>query len=93
MANAKLDQNSRPTVIAASSADGMTVKQAVADMSSHRLLASNASTGTDNGNNLGNAMLDENSIPVWTAKASDGSGSIIEIYADPSTGAILIDSN
>ncbi len=93
MANAKKDQNGRNTIIAASNADGQTIVQVKADPTNHGLAVDDASTGTDNGNNLGNAMLDENSVAVWTAVSEADGTTIIEIYADPLTGKILIDSN
>lgn len=93
MANAGLDQNSRPTLIAASKDDGQTVVQVKADPTLHVIKIDDNTTGSDNGNNGGNAQLDENGFPVATALASDGSGDIIELYADPLTGALLINSN
>lgn len=90
--NAYLDQNSRPTIITVSSADGETIVSGLANPVNHALLTNLASTGSDNGNNQGNAMLDENSRPVWTALSSAGDGSIVEVYSDPVTGRILIDN-
>jgi len=88
--NSKLDENSRPTIICASNLNGIDIVPIVADPSTHRLQAFEGHTGTDNGNNADNAMLDENSVPVWTALSSDGSGKVIEVYGDG--GAILIDN-
>lgn len=92
MSNAKLDQNSRPSIICASKDDGTTIVPIIANPTTHEISVDDASTGTDNGNNGGAAMLDENGIPVWTALASDGSGTIVEVYADPATGKLLVDS-
>ena len=93
MANAKHDQNSRPTIICASKNDGTTIVPITANPTTYGLSIDDNTTGSDNGNNSGNAMLDENSVPVWTALASDGSGQVVEIYGDPATGKVLIDSN
>ena len=93
MANAGLDQNNRPTLLAASSSNGSVIVQVQANPSTHTLRVSDATGGSDNGNNSDNAMLDENSVPVATALASDGSGRIIELYADPVTNLLLINSN
>ena len=90
--NAARDENNRTTIICASSADGQTIISAIADPSCHCLYTEDGTSGTDNGNNGGNAMLDQNGVPVWTALSSDGSGSIIEVYANPATGAVLTDS-
>ena len=92
MSNAKRDENNRPTVICASDNDGTTIVPIVADPNLHTLRCSDDVTGVDNGNNDGNAILDENSVPVWTALSSDGSGDIIEVYGDSITGAVLVDS-
>ncbi len=91
--NAKIDQNGRRTLIAASLNDGMTIVPITANPVNHGLSIDDSSTGSDNGNNQGNAMLDENMQAVATAMASDGSGAIIELYGDPLTGKLLIDSN
>ena len=92
--NAPRDENNRPTIICASKNDGQTITVIVtADATSHRLHVDDGTTGSDNGNNMGNAMLDENSVPVWAALSSDGSGNIIEIYGDPISGSVLVDSH
>lgn len=85
--NSKKDQNGRNTIIAASSNDGTTIITALADSTTHRLLTTTTTVG-DNGNNQGNAILDENSVSVWTALSS--TGDIVEIYGNPLTKAILI---
>lgn len=93
MPNAKLDENSRPTIICASSADGVTIVPIKISPTTHAVSVDNNTTGSNNGNNGGNAMLDENSVPVWTALSSAGDGSIVEVYGDLATGKILINSN
>lgn len=93
MSNAPIDQNSRPAIICASQDDGTTIVPITANPSNHALSVMDGSTGSDNGNNSGNAKLDENSHPVWIAESSDGSGEIIEVYGDEATGSVLINSN
>lgn len=84
MANAKIDSNGRPAIIATLNSDGKTIVQAKADPMAHSLIISDGTSGSDNGNNSGIAMLDDNSNPVWIAESSDGSGTMIEIYANSS---------
>jgi len=92
MTNAKHDSNGRPTIICASSLDGVTIVPICAEPTGHGLCVNDASTGSDNGNNGDNAMLDENSVPVFTALSSADDGSIVEIYGDVSNNKLLIDS-
>ena len=92
MANAKKDENNVPTLICALNTDGVTPVLVQANPTNHGLKISDASTGSDNGNNSGNAMKDENGVPVLTAVSSVDGTSIIEVYAN-SSGMILIDSN
>lgn len=92
MANAKKDENSRPAVILASENDGVTIVPLKADPTSHGIEVDDNTGGSDNGNNKGNAMLDQNSVPVWTALSSAGDGAIVEVYGDPATGKVLINS-
>lgn len=93
MSNASRDENSRIAIIAASNLDGTTIVPIKANPTNHALKVEDATGGSDNGNNSGVAMLDENGIPVWTALSSDGSGTIIEVYGDPVTGKLLVNSN
>lgn len=92
MAVAKKDENGRSTVICVSNADGLAIVPLKADPTTHGLKISDGTTGSDAGNNGGKAMLDENSVSVWTALSSNGDGSIVEVYADPSTGSVLVKS-
>jgi len=89
---AKKDQSGRNTITTASLNDGVTIVPNLADPSNHGLIVDDGVGGTDNGNNLGNAMLDENGVAVWTALSNADDGEIIEVYGDPVTGAVLIDS-
>ena len=92
MANAFLDENSRPTLIGALDSDGATPTLVQADPTTHGLIVDDADTGSDNGNNGGNALTDENGRSSLTALASDGSGEIVNVYVN-SSGALLIDSS
>lgn len=92
MSNAYRDENDRPTIICASSADGTTIVQVTANPTNHGLSVDDNTTGSDNGNNNGVAILDENGVPVWTALSSAGDGSIVEVYADAATGKVLVDT-
>ena len=90
MTNALHDGNARATIIAASKNDGVTVVPICALSATHSLCVEDATTGTDNGNNFGNAVIDENSVSGWTALSSAGDGSIVEIYGDPANNKLLI---
>ena len=86
---AKKDSNGRSSLIAVSSLNGTTVLALLADPVTHRLKATTTTVG-DNGNNQGNAMVDENSVSVMTALSSADGSSIIEVYADPTTKALFL---
>lgn len=90
MANAAHDQNDRPTIICASNTDGVTIVPILANPSNHGIKVNDSASGSENGNNQGNAMLDENGVPVWVAESSTNDGSIIEVYG--SSGMVLINS-
>lgn len=90
--NAKKDENGRPTIICASSSDGVTIIPIQANPVGHGIVYDDNTTGSDNGNNNGKAVLDENGVSVMIAESSDGSGNLIEVYGDANTGKILIDS-
>jgi len=92
MANAKHDPNGKPTIILASMNDGVTIVPLKANAATHSIEFSDGTTGSDNGNNQGAAMIDENGVPVWTALSSVDGTTIIEVYADPATGKILTQS-
>jgi hypothetical protein len=70
MTNAYRDENSVPTLICASKNDGVTIVRIEADPLTNRILVSDSSAGSDNGNNKGNAMKDENSVPVLIGVSS-----------------------
>lgn len=89
MAVSKKDQNGRNTVILASSSNGTTIVPLWADPVTHRIRVTVTTVG-DNGNNSGNAIVDENGVSVWTALSTANNGSIIEVYGDPTNKALLI---
>ena len=91
MITAKKDENSRPAMIAASNLDGATIIALNAEVN-HQLIVSDGVGGADLGNNSDNAMLDENGTPVLTAVSSAGDGAIVELYADPISKALLVNS-
>ena len=92
MTNSYKDENGVGTLIAASSTNGTDIVRIQANAGSHRLHVNDNTTGTDNGNNQGKAMRDENNTPVLIAVSSVDGFSPIEVYGDPVTGELLIDS-
>ena len=92
MSNAGHDSNFRPTLICASKLDGTTIVPILADPTTHGVLNDDGVTGSDNGNNGGNAMMDENMVAVATALSSVGDGAVIEVYGDAANGKLLIKS-
>lgn len=90
--NAAHDQNGRPTIICASKDDGTTIVPIWALASNHGVIVNDSALGSDNGNNSGIAMIDENSVSVFTALSSANDGTIIEVYGDPLTNSLLIKS-
>lgn len=91
MSNAKIDENGRPTMIGVLNTTPTTIMQVKANSSNHALKINDGTSGTDNGNNGGNALLDENSFPVLMALSSAGTGALVEVYVD-SAGALMVDS-
>lgn len=89
MSNAGKDQNARPTIICASKTNGTTIVPITAVPSTHALSVLDGTGQINNGNNNGNAMLDENGVAVWIAKSSAGNGAIVEVYGDDATGSVL----
>lgn len=92
MSNAPIDSNNRPAIICASKLDGVTIVPIKADPATHGLKNDDNTTGSNNGNNNGVAMLDESSNQVWVAESSAGNGAIVEVYGDISNGKVLINS-
>lgn len=89
--NAGRDGNSRPSIICASSVNGMTIVPALGDPNTHSLKCVQIMSGVDNGNNYGNAMPDENGVGVWLAESNANDGTFVEIYADPVTQNVFVE--
>jgi len=87
-----LDENSNSTILCALNTDGIGIVQVKVNPVNHALEIDDNTTGSDNGNNLGNAMLDQNSRPVWIAESSNGDGTLVEVYGD-TNGNLLVNSN
>lgn len=87
------DENGVSTIITVSNGDGTTIVRNIADPSTHRFQVNDGTTGSDNGNNNGNAMKDENDISVWIAASSADGQSPIEVYSDPLTQLLLVNSH
>ena len=75
--------------LTAVSTDGKTVIAVQADSSTHRLLLSDAATGTDNGPN--HALKDENDVPTALAVSLIDGKTPVALYA--SGGKLLIQSS
>lgn len=90
MANAKLDENSIPTILLTSSADGVTPIRLTADPVTHGVTVDDNTTGSDLSGDI--AASDDNNIPVFMALSSVDGVTPVAVYGDPATGAILIDS-
>lgn len=71
--------------------DGKTITPVNANPANHGLKIDDNTTGSDNGNNNGNAAIDENSKSSLYALSSDGLGSRINLYST-SDGKLLIQS-
>jgi hypothetical protein len=89
MANAAIDENGVPTLIAALSTDGVTVTRVKANSSNHTLKVQNGTTGTDHG--VAYAIRDENNHPVLLAVSSADGVTPVEVYVN-SSGELLINS-
>jgi hypothetical protein len=87
---AKHDANERPLIICVSSVDGKTIVPIYTDGG---LNVDDAHTGSDVGNNDGNAMMDENSVACWTALSSANDGTVVQLYGNPLNNKLLIDSH
>lgn len=90
MTNAKRDENSVKTLIAADASNGITIDLIYADPSTHHLKVADAATGTDHGPT--NAPRDENMVPVLMAVSSADGVTPVVVYADGS-GNLLVKSS
>ncbi len=101
MAQASRDGNNVPTLLGASSSDGITPVRIKVNPVNHALVIDDASSGTDHG--VANAVRDQNFVPVLLAVSSTTAtvGGInyiqgvtpVEVYGVAATGALLVDSN
>lgn len=92
MANAAIDGNNKATLTAALDTDPSEIVRIQADPSTHYLEVDDGNTGTDNGNNEGNALTDESGRWTLTAVSSDGSGERVIVYGT-ADGKLMIDSS
>ncbi len=101
MANAYKDENGISTLIATLNTDGSGIVRVLANPTNHGLEVSDGTTGSDNGNNKGNANRDNNNVPVLIAVSSatttvNGVNYVqgitpVEVYSD-SSGNLLVNS-
>lgn len=89
MATAKRDQNNVPTLLGALSTDGVTPTIVLANPTTHQMLVSDDTSGTDYG--VANAVRDDNFVPVLMAVSSADGVTPVEVYAD-SNGKLLVQS-
>lgn len=87
--DAKRDQNSVPTMLVLSSADGVTPKPVEINPSNHRLQVDNDTTGSDLSEDQ--AVRDNNGVPTLIAVSSVDGVTPVPLYADLS-GKLLIKS-
>lgn len=87
--NASHDENHVATLIAALNSDGATVVPVAASPSSHRLMVSDAMSGSDNG--PVSALHDENHVPTLLAVSSVDGVTPVVVYSD-SNGHLLVNS-
>lgn len=87
--NAVRDENSATGLTVALNTDGLTPARVLANSSTHRMMVSDGSTGSDNGPTF--ALHDENDIPTALAASSSDGKTPVVLYAD-SSGNLLIKS-
>lgn len=90
MADASLDENSVPSLIATLNTTGSSIVRILADPTAHTIKVVDDTTGTDHG--PVNALRDSNDRPVIMAVSSADGVTPVAVYADAS-GNLLIDSN
>lgn len=88
MVQAKRDENGYLTGLAASNADGVTPVLLQVNISNQSLVVNDGTTGTDLSGNI--ASRDQNNYPVLMGVSSADGVTPTAIYADPATGALLI---
>ncbi len=90
MADARHDSNQVETMIGTSSADGTALVRLEATAATHVLDIMDGTTGSDFGGNP--AKRDNNGVPAMLAVSSADGVTPVAIYADPTTGDLLVDS-
>ena len=89
MTNASRDENYVPTKVAALNSDGTTIVPLKVNPSTHGLLVSDGTSGSDHG--PATSPRDQNSVPcIMGVSSSDGSTPIV-CYAN-SSGQLLVQS-
>ena len=91
MANAKIDENRIPTILAVSSTDGSTLLNVGVNPVNKGLKVDDNTTGDDLSTNE-NDLRDENRKTGLMAVSAVDGVSLVELYAD-SEGKLLINSN
>ena len=89
MTEAIKDNNKIPAILGTSSADGSTPVILKAIPSSHKLKTEDAHTGSDLSGDI--APRDANGNPAIIALSSADGVTPVQVYANSSTGALLID--
>lgn len=89
MTNAKRDDNFVTTLLGTLNTDGATLVPIKASASTHRIMVSDATTGSDNG--PADAPHDENHVPALIAVSSADGVTPVVVYAD-SNGRLLVNS-
>ena len=92
MADSKRDENRVPTITGVLNSDGTTIVPIQIDPTTHALTVGDGTSGSDNGPSGGNALRDNNRVPVLMAVSESDGTTPVPIYAD-SSGSLLIDSN
>ena len=81
------DRNSIPVTIATSNTDGVTLFSLVANPTTHRLIISTGSTGTDLGTSI--VKRDENSITGIEALNSSNNTTPVPVFINSGTKRLL----
>jgi hypothetical protein len=90
MAQARKDNNAIPVILGTSNSDGITPVQIKVSTTTHGLMTDDNTTGTDLSGDI--ASRDDNGFPVLMGVSSTDGITPTAVYADPSTGKILITS-
>ena len=89
MSNAKHDGNFKPTWLALDSSNGTGKVPLKANPANNGLKIINAATGTDYGNDFN---TDDNHVPSIFALSNADGITLVSVYADATTGSLLIDN-